>query len=258
MTLLSVIMPGIRPRKWEKVDESIEESLDGTNYELIICSPYQLPGHMDSKFKVKYVKDYGCPTRASNIAASLAEGDLIFWTADDGLFRPGALKKLILESGLLQSGICLKKVITAKYTEGGNSQPNSYFKMGNAYPRTPMIDPDWWIFNVGLMRTSYFNYLGGWDCGFQACPLAHADMAIRAYRDGADVQFSEDEILDCEHMPGSSGDHGPIFVAQTYEDTPKFIAKHSQACPGRIDMDNWKQAEPIWSKRFKKNVKTTS
>src|SRR5208337_3984103 len=100
-----------------------------------------------------------------------------------------------------------KNVITAKYYEGLNYSSNNphsddYYKLGNAYPKSPYLPENWWIFNVAIMYSSFMNFLGGWDCSFQACPMGHGDLAIRAQRAGAIVQLSSFPILNCDHMPG--------------------------------------------------------
>ena len=90
---LSIIMPGIRPQNWDAVYNSILNSTKRT-FELIIVSPFSLTPYLASQGNVKYVKDFGNPTRASCIGATLAEGKYIDPSmADDALFLENAIDK---------------------------------------------------------------------------------------------------------------------------------------------------------------------
>ena len=71
---LSIILPSIRTERLEKLYDSILTSTSRT-FELVIVGPYPLPEKLRDLKNVKYVKDFGSPVRASNIAASLCEGE---------------------------------------------------------------------------------------------------------------------------------------------------------------------------------------
>lgn len=167
---ISITMGGIRPERWEKVYDSIVRSTHRT-FELIIVGPYGLTPALQEKRNVKYVKDFGSPMRAYNIAAELAEGKVITWHADDGLFFDEALDEGV--DLLYSMGDNEKNVVIAKYFEGQNysgadAHPDAYYKLCNAYPRSPYIPVDWWIFNIAIMHRSFYERLGGFDCKFQS------------------------------------------------------------------------------------------
>ncbi len=69
---ISIIMPAIRTDNWIKVYESIQNSTS-RNFELIIGSPYDLPAELRGYKNIKIVKDWGSPTRASQIESMLIE-----------------------------------------------------------------------------------------------------------------------------------------------------------------------------------------
>ena len=252
---ISIIMPAIRPERWDKVYDSIVESTKRT-FELIIVGPYPLTPYLQDKRNVKYVKDYGSPMRASNIGAMLCEGKLIMWSADDGLFNKNALDENI--DLLYSMPYDVKNVVVAKYVEGEghtgtDPHGDDYYKLCNAYPRSPYIPADWWIFNVAVMYREFFDALGAWNCEFQACPLGHADMAVRAQRAGSKVVMSNSPMLNCDHMPNGSGDHMPIVIAQLQEDNPVYINLYSkplESSPISMNMMNWKNSPMVWKKRF--------
>lgn len=253
---VSITMGGIRPEKWQGVYDSIVRSTHRP-FELIIVGPYALPESLQERKNVKYVKDFGSPMRAYNIAAEMAEGKIITWHADDGLFFDNSLDEGIdLLKGM---GDNEKNVVVAKYFEGQNysgqdAHPDSYYKLCNAYPRSQFIPEDWWIFNIAIMWRSFYEKLGGFDCRFQSPCMGDADLAVRAQRDGAIVKMMERPLMTCDHQPDPNvGDHGPIVNAQLNEDNPLYIQKYSVPLdnhPICINVSNWKNSPIIWRKRF--------
>lgn len=257
---ISIIMPGIRPQNWVRAYNSILSSTN-RSFELIIVSPFPLPPELQPLSNVKYVKDFGNPTRASQIGALLIEGKYVFPTmADDAVFIPGAIDANLDE--LVKMGDSDKNVVVCKYSESqGFSekeryQPDSYYRMVNAYPVSPLIvPPDWWIFNTVFIHRAFFERLGGYDASFETACMGHADLAIRAQKDGAVVKMTEFPILQCDHIP-SGGDHTAIEEATGYADSPKFREKFSKPLDSlviNIPTDNWKNAQSIWSRRFTVN-----
>lgn len=252
---ISLILPSIRVERLEGLYNSIKKSTK-REFELVIVGPYNIPNSLFDLTNIKFVKDHGSPMRASNIAAELCEGKLVSWLSDDCLFFENSLDNSI--NDLYSMGENDKNVIIAKYYEGegysgNNSQNDTYYKLNHAYPFSPYIPDDWWIFNVAIMYRSFFDYLGGWNCQFQTCPLGHADFGVRAQRAGAVVKMTSSPIFTCDHMPGTSGDHAPIHYTQHGEDEPLYKIMYSRplnSYPTCIDISNWKNSSIIWDKRF--------
>ena len=254
---LSLLMPGIRPERWKDVFESIHEGTK-RSFELIIVSPYRLPEELTKYKNIKHVTDWGNPVRASAIGYMLFEADIIYPTlSDDAIVIKDSLDNSISE--LLEMGDGIKNTVLCKYSEdaGGKStnyQPDDYYKIVNAYPANPQFVPkDWIIFNSNLWYREYFDYLGGWDTIFQTCPFSHADLAIRAQRDGIKTKISNFPIAQLDHMPGMSGDHAPIHIGHTTRDEPLFAQKYNQPLenfPIVIDKYKWKESDNIWDLRF--------
>ena len=129
------ILPSIRTERLPKLYESILTSTK-RNFELVICGPNALPEELRDLRNVKYIKDYGSPVRASNIAAGACEGDVYTWLADDCLFFENSLDECL--DRFYAMGDAKNNVLVAKYFEGqeGSSeretlQPDSYFKIVN-------------------------------------------------------------------------------------------------------------------------------
>lgn len=260
---ISIVLPGIRNQKWDFLYESIFYSTKRT-FEMIVCGPYPLTEKLQKQKNVKYVKDWGSPVRASNIAAMLSEGKVITWVADDALFLDSALD---LNIDLLYSmGNSEKNVVVCKYYEGENleSSPEKnpimskqYYKINNSHNFSPYLNNNWLLFNVAVMHRSYFDYLGGWNSKYEGTAMSHNDFAVRAQYDGAKILFSETPLIKCEHLPGSTGDHGPIFECQHGHDEPLYQSTYRDPdwyknVDIRLDLDkNWKTAPIVWNRRFK-------
>ena len=193
--------------------------------------------------------------RASQIAASMCEGELVTWIADDGILLPDSLDKNI---DLLRSmGDNNKNVVVTKYYEGKNGtekplQPDNYFKLnGSDWTSSPFISKEWWLFNVAIIHRTFFEELGGWDSLYEGTFYSHADMAVRAQYLGANVKMSDFPLLNCDH---EQLDHAPIESAQIIHDKPLFQSRYRNPSwtmgEMRLDINNWKDSSAVWKRRF--------
>lgn len=251
--IISILLPSIRPHKLLDHYRSIQKSTE-KEFELIIVSPFSLPEELKNLPNIKYYQDWGNPVRAQCIGAGLAEGKYITWSADDCLYFPSILD-IVIDN--LEKSNDHKKVITCKYIEGVGSgmEKDEYYLLNLAYPFSPFINNNWWIFNAAIINRSYYDYLGGFDCRFFTTCYGHSDLAIRAYNDGANVELINEFLVKCEHMPGTSGDHFPIDFFGNNNDRPLYQNIYGDInCLKRtkIKLDNWKDSENIWSARFDK------
>ena len=245
---ISIVCPGIRNNKWAKVVNSFKECVD-IQFEFIFIGPYKLPSELENKKNIKYVRDFGHPNRCQQIGATLAKYPIFTLIADDGIFLPAFQHSLDLFIELYQEN--KKSIVSLKYGEGGNYMTtDSYYYMYNAYPFINNMPKDMYILNGAILSTDYFHKLGGWDCQFETTCMGHADFAMRAYSDKASVVLDQHIVIDCEHMPGTTGDHAPIHYAQIEHDIPLFKNIYSQTNRPIVHMDNWKQASACWYRRF--------
>jgi len=253
---VSIIVPGIRKDRWVDLYNSIFLSTK-RNFELIIIGPYPLPDELSDKSNVKYIQDYGNPTRASQIGAIEAKGKFLTWAADDGVFLDGALDRALdhLENKKNKS---IKDVVINSFVEAGDVNRNLQINVAYAHCSTRHIPNNWYIFNVATMYTEYFKQIGGYDCRFEGTAVAHTDLAVRCQRDGAAVQAHFEPMLNCTQMPGTIGDHAPIHYAQTQHDEPLFHILYSDShtmLRTSINLDNWQQAPDVWERRFNLDTK---
>ena len=257
---ISIILPAIRQDRWDGMYESLLSGCKKYTFELIICGPLPLTEKLQNDPRVKYAKDLGSPTRCSNIAAELAEGELVTWIADDALVIEDSIDKNIDE--LLSMGESDRNVVIYKYYEGKNGTdkalpPDYYYLLNSSGNFSPYIEAHWFLFNNPGMYRSFFEELGGLDCFYEACPMAHNDLAARAQNLGAVVKITQFPVLDCDHMEGGTVDHMAIFVSQTHRDQPKYQGRYRNPnwrtdVQMRIPMDNWKLQPQIWTQRFKR------
>lgn len=242
---LSIILPGIRTNGWAPAYHSTNINVP---FEFIIVSPYPLPSELNFE-NVKHVQDYGSPVRCANIGLSLCEGEIVTWMADDAIYLPGMLQKTVDMLTAMPDN--LKNVVLFSYSEGSpNLNDISYYKLCNAYPRVRHVQDHWWIFNATVMKTEYLRQLGGWDSQFETPALSHADLAVRAQKDGCVTYFLHEIVA---HVTHGHPDHKPIEHGHVQHDVPLYVAIHNDPNnDGRINIDvnNWKNSPAVWSRRF--------
>ena len=255
---ISIILPAIRQDNWDKLYDSILLACKKYTFELILCGPLPLTEKLQLLENVKYVKDLGCPTRASNIAGLLAEGKLITWIADDGVMLEDSLD---LNIELLYSmGDFYKNVVIVKYFEGPDGtkkdeQLDSYFYVWNTVIRSPYVPPRWVTFNNPIMYRKFYDEMGGLDVSYESCPMAHIDFGIRCQVAGAKTTISPTPFLDVGHMPEETGDHKAIHRSQKNFDEPLIIKKYHNPNwpvdnPLVLSIDTWKLVPSKWLRRF--------
>jgi len=105
---------------------------------------------------------------------------------------------------------------------------------------------------VGFVKRTIIEYYG-FDTNFEVTCIGHADLACRIQNLSSNGAFINENVLHCEHMEGSSGDHAPIFEAQTYRDGALFYNKFNEENFQPIKWNEWKNnSETVWSRRFKR------
>ena len=254
---LSVVVPSIRFLGIPALYDSIMDSFEDT-FELIVIGPTSVMWPLSSCDNIKFIKSYRSPNAAQQQGLLQATGDYITFAADDGVFLPGALD-MAFESLMWVNGSDIlsgKEIVVGKYLEGNNpvnmeSKDYYKFKYHKAY-RLPGVPQENLIFNCGIISREFMLELGGWDAqNFDCTTVAHADIGIRACSAGGEMILMDKPMFQCSHLPGNTGDHGPINRA-TKRDLKNF-AKIYERTEDRIHipLDNWEKTEPIWKERFK-------
>lgn len=252
---LSILLPSIRPGNLKALYNSIDFSCAAHNWELIVAGPYELPPNVKYKGNIKYIQTYRCPTASQQLALLEATGNYVSWAADDGVFLPCAL-----DIGMKSLYTETNAVICGKYNEGAPNPEMAdikyYYISTHNGSRAPGVPQDCLMLMVGIVPREMLLEIGGLDCRYEALPMAFNDWSIRLYNKGVKFIFQKEQMFSCGHMPGHQGDHGPIHDGQTLHDEPIFKGMYAVDRKNiNIPLDNWKQTEEIWTRRFINDVK---
>lgn len=254
---LSVLVPGIRNKNWQKLYDSIKESFK-ESFEIIFIGPYDLPYEMRFQQNIKYIKDWGSPIRCQQIGLINSIGEYITWAADDGVYTLGSLDIAFYKL----KGLDHMNLVMGKYIEGQDDgdmpmKNNEYYNLKNhdASRLLGLPRPTYWMLNVGVVPRKLLIEIGGWDCQFEVCPMSYNDLAIRLQNYGINFIIQDEIMYKCTHMPGHTGDHGPVHDAQVFHDQPIFnmiYRKPDSINRTIIDINNWKNVPERWERRFGK------
>tara|TARA_R110002124_G_scaffold96211_1_gene240917 strand:- start:578 stop:1354 length:777 start_codon:yes stop_codon:yes gene_type:complete len=250
---VSICLPAIRTNLWENFYNSIIPSVENYSWELIMVGPNDPPPFFSSKKNFKFLKDYGSPARCIQIATSLAEGELMMWGSDDGIFKKAAIASCIEKHEKLN----YKDVIALKFTEGknhmGGPMPKNYW-MAHQHHTLRVVPEDFKIMMIGMFKLKYFRDLGGFDCKFEQVNMNTHDLSFRVQRDGgkiyeSDIYVSTHDFQQPDHkeMNNAFQENDYPLWQEMYKLAPNFTYNER---PIKIDYENWKDSPKIWQRRF--------
>jgi hypothetical protein len=240
---LSIIIPSIRINKWPELIESIKKSCKNYSYEIIFVGP-EINHVIDEYKNIKYVRDFGHPNRCQQIGVLLSEGEYITWGSDDGLYVEDAIDSCLHE--IYENKL---DYLATGYNEGGNVAVNNY-SIRSCYFVGKEVKPEYFIFNVAFIKREILEH-EGFDTTFEVTCIGHTDLAWRIQKKYKNGKLLVKEIMNCEHMEGRSGDHGPIYDAQTFHDGPELAMKTQHGTWNSIEWNMWKyDTKPVWERRF--------
>lgn len=255
---LSLIISGIRNEKWIDLYNQMEKSCNRHEYEIIFCSPYDLPIELSSKENIKYIRDFGTPSRCVQLSSTKAEGKYIAILSDDAIIIEEAFSNVI--DDIENSDNPYKNIVALRYTEGYGFNANindfcpSYWKARfHGDLRIDGIQEDWKLCIMFLMNLERFKELGGLDCRFEHYNMNLHDLAFRAQRDGSKIIISREFVSAQDFDPNSSS---VLIHAYHENDKPLFLSIYGERetalnRPIKIDYDNWKLQPEKWHRRFK-------
>ena len=243
---LSIIVPSIRTYNWKNWIDCIINSCKRYSYEIIFIGP-EYSSEIEKYRNIKYVRDFGHPNRCQQIGILIAEGEYVTFGSDDCMYKPDLIDKC-LDIAYFNK----LDYMTTGYNEGGNIAVSN-FTIRNCYQSGKNVEQNWIIFNsVFIQRNILEKY--NLDTNFSVTCIGHTDLACRVQSNkllrGA---ILNENIMECSHMPGRTGDHGPICDAQTFIDGPAFFNKYNQdkIPTDIIDWKEWKNnTHQVWKERF--------
>lgn len=251
---LSIVMPAIRKEQWQDAYDSMCAACSD-DFELIVVGPTS-PEIQETTGRVFFVYDGGSQARALQHGLDVATGDWVAWAADDGRFEAHAFDDAFKQVEPEKR----PTMISGRFIEGDHPHPNvledSHYRAGAHWPMKELagINPDWMMLNGGMViRRMNLELVGGLDCRFETMGMALPDLAFRLQQAGTTAILTDKLFCKFSHLPGESGDHGPVHRAFFDHDLNLFM--DLWRTPGVRDvlpMDNWKQAPEIWERRFGK------
>ncbi len=253
MSSISVILPSIRPFLLENCIASVADGAGDMPWEVIVVGPKPLPAALEDVHNIKYVKDFGSPSRAANIGLQLVENEFATILSDDCTVNPGIYKKIVADQyGLTRDRM---SVVGMKYNEGGSiNQPGYWlakshpqFKDLNGIPDSMPVAP---MFVVESQLLKY--YIGGWDCSFECINWGGHDLIARAYHMGINVKVWPDSFAEVAWGPGIDGlynDHRPLWESD--QQNTELFRKRWMTRPNQIVPTPFQLAERVWKRRFK-------
>lgn len=249
---VSIVVPSIRTKNWQKLLDSLKDGCGKYSYELILVGPTD---SQELQGSYAFIQDFGSPCRCGQLGSTIAKGEYITWSSDDGYFLPGGLESAIdLQKEVGKAG-GENDVIAINYAEGpgfsGKGMPPEWFRAHHhADQRLPGIMPWYKIAPVGMYKLNFFRYLGGWDTRYEHLNMSCHDLAFRAQKAQANVHLSPKVVSTHDQTPGAA-DYQPIQEAYYKNDLPLFQSMYAVYDPNRvcIQYDNWMNSPITW-RRF--------
>jgi hypothetical protein len=251
---VSVIIPSINPTKWYDLYNQMLLSSKNNNFELIFVGPY-LANNIGNIDNIKYIMDYGSPSRCFQMGSLIAEGEYIAWGSDDYMIEEDAFDKTfdyISDMNIQDDGVNLL------YSEGPNFTGNQHVDKMYWYARThadlrePGVKDTWWILGAFMYRLETWYKYGGLDCGFEHVNMNTHDFGFAIQANGGRLINSPCRVYKADWSPWN--DSNPMKHAWEQNDKPRFqklYADENYAFNRKIDINNWKEYPSRWKRRFK-------
>ena len=265
---LSILVPTIRTHLLEDLYQSACNSCNTYSFEMVFVGPFDIPQSLMEKDNVKYIKDYGQPTRAVQIGLQYISSNLMCWITDDGFFYPNTLFKTInsYKNECVDTDIvgmryfenpehykAIKEGATTDQNPPSrlSNHPDGYWYAGASYGSFKGIKPHWGIACLFMMNTGVLKMYGGWDCQFEYLNHSTHDLLCRMQKKGNRFFLPDYDVFVANWYEGTSKDHAPVHYGQLTHDQQIFhdmwINPNDRY---QVDMNNWENYPEIWERRF--------
>lgn len=245
---ISILVPSVRVQNLPHVYKTIEENIGDYTFEMVVVSPFNIP---DMPKNVKYLRDYGSPNRAMQLAGIISEGYLLMNCADDATFVSGGLKDVI-DQYYDNENTKYNYMVAVQYTEDHRERmPGYWVTHTHDDLRLPTV-PNVQFSAVHLCQRDFWRGLGGYDCQYDNPNFSTIEFMLRAMRDPfTKVELSNKVVYDVHWTQGASEEiRKPVHYSTLEHDIPLFKAQMSKPRPFEIDLQNWQSADRVWKRRF--------
>ena len=257
---VSFLVPTIRPNNLPAFMESLEKACKKYTFEVVFISPFDKPDTLSQYENIKWLKDFGTPSRCSQMGLFECDGKLLAHTVDDAIFFENAIDECI---DLYNEKCGKKDVVNMRYIEGPNFSgarvPDDFWRARFHAPlRLPGVKEEWKISLHHMLDLEYLIELGGYDCRFNHMNFNLHDLMFRIQHDGGVVHDSPNFVTNCDQFVQDTVDHAPIFNSHNQHDLPLFVRLYSDinAVENRvkIDINNWADEPAVWDRRYNKGI----
>lgn len=257
---VSLLVPTIRIPNLPNFYKSLQKSCSKYSFEIVFISPFELPDTLKEYNNIKWIQDYGTPSRCSQLGLFECEGELLYHTVDDAIFFEGKV-----DEGIdLYKKVCGRKdVVNMRYREGPNfsgaeMHPMFWTAWYHQELRLPGIPQHYKISLHHLLNREYLMEMGAYDCSFIHMNFNLHDTMFRIQYDGGRLFDSPSSVTNCDQFSVDTVDHKPIFDSHNQEDLPRFRTLYSDPHilqkRSKIDINNWSDSPTIWKRRFKEKL----
>lgn len=183
--VISVIIPAIRPHLWNEMLDSLEDN--NVPFEVILLA-IEKPIYPLQDF-VRHIKTNVNFTTKMALGFHLAKGQYVNWVADDQVYSPHALDKIVE----LMNKLSWRDIVQARYFEEDDENPDvlydkTYIHRLYEKPNFPMM-----AFAATITKDLY-NFIGGFDNRFLGTGSEN-DLVLRAYNKGSQLFICHDAII---------------------------------------------------------------
>lgn len=250
---LSIIVPGIRKQNWIQLYEETAKACRKFSFEFILVGPYPPPEELLQKHNLKYIKDFGTPTRSFQMGTLVSEGRFLTWLSDDAWVVENSLDECV---ELLLAMNPEKDLIAIRYSEGkghsGKCPPDEYWSTNYHadFRSLPGIDKNYVICGVLMVGSRYYKKLGGVDPGYVHLNMNVHDFCIRAQRNGSNIRLSPSLVMNCDWEPERTAENSPLIKAFVENDLPVFRKMYAENTYRAIHInpEGWRDTSAVWSK----------
>ncbi len=251
---ISICLPCLDSNNWEQIYQSIESSLAGRySFEFLPVGPFNLTTGCPKN--TRYIRDFGCPARAINLGALIAEAPLFTWLSADCLYFPGALAKTIdyfLSNSTGNDGCIIK------YYEGQAFESNELIdsRMQDSYylanyhdaTRLDFLPPYFLNCPVGLYRLKTWEEFGGLDCSMEHCNMNCSLLAHDIQHMGNKMHISPCVVMRAGFDPNNT----LVWSAFHDNDLEVFrrVSKEHHDYKLAGCKPNWKDVPSVWPRRW--------
>lgn len=214
---ISLIASAARPLFWEDFYSSLLENKKCT-WEVVFVGPNKPLYPLPSNFRYEYATVK--PAQCYEIAARLAKGILVGWTADDARYNrsslncPNSLDKIweAYETACVYHND--NKTILAQRTIEDGTDISEKHRFFHGDLNTPLMAP------LGFMNREWFMFLGGYDKNF-ICGQSENDIVMRGLQDGGRVELISESKVFLSHAEC----HGEYTFRHGYGSDRAYLEK---------------------------------